>query len=132
MSRRRSSFHRISRSSRNHSSERLSGNRVLTYFRSLTPIVKNANISVRFKTRRKVAQRDSSFKVARLRSLENLKRIHQDFQQWRSLADNFESLNKEKVCHERKERRECIFAFGKQGGNHKPPTYTLKSIVRCR
>lgn len=36
-----------------------------------------------------------------------------------------------KICKERKERREVIFAKGKEGGNHKPPTYTFKSLVRC-
>lgn len=36
-----------------------------------------------------------------------------------------------KICADRKARREVLFAKGKQGGNHKPPTYTFKSLVRC-
>lgn len=36
-----------------------------------------------------------------------------------------------KICKERKERREVLFAKNKQGGNHKKPTYTYKSLVRC-
>lgn len=35
------------------------------------------------------------------------------------------------ICRQRKQRREVLFAKGKQGGNHKPPTYTFKSLVRC-
>lgn len=35
------------------------------------------------------------------------------------------------VCHKRKERRQVLFALGKQGGKHKPPRYKLESLVRC-
>lgn len=37
----------------------------------------------------------------------------------------------QKVCRARKERRQVLFALGKQGGNHKPPRYTINSKVRC-
>lgn len=37
----------------------------------------------------------------------------------------------EKICKERKERREVMFAKGVSGGSHRPPTYTFKSLVRC-
>lgn len=35
------------------------------------------------------------------------------------------------ICKGRKERREVLFAQGKQGGNHRPPTYSIYSFVRC-
>ena len=37
----------------------------------------------------------------------------------------------EKICKERKERREVMFAKGVSGGHHRPPTYNFKSLVRC-
>ena len=36
-----------------------------------------------------------------------------------------------KICRERKERRAVLFAKAKVGGAHKPPTFSLKSLVRC-
>lgn len=38
---------------------------------------------------------------------------------------------KAKICKDRKERREVLSALKKLGGNHKKPTYTIKSLVRC-
>lgn len=35
------------------------------------------------------------------------------------------------VCRARRIRREVLFARGKSGGNHKPPTFSLKSLIRC-
>lgn len=99
----------------------------LSYFRLLTPIKKNVRISKRFKSYNRAPQRVSSVKVARGLIMQNIKRLNFDFQSWRGLLE----LDKLKVCRERKERRRCIFAFGKEGGNHKPPTYTLKSLVKC-
>lgn len=37
----------------------------------------------------------------------------------------------EKICKDRKERREVMFAKGVSGGSHRPPTYNFKSLVRC-
>lgn len=37
----------------------------------------------------------------------------------------------EKICKERKERRQVMFAKGVSGGPHRPPTYNFKSLVRC-
>lgn len=37
----------------------------------------------------------------------------------------------EKICKERKARREVMFAKGVSGGPHRPPTYNFKSLVRC-
>ena len=37
----------------------------------------------------------------------------------------------EKICKDRKERREVMFAKGISGGPHRPPTYNFKSLVRC-
>lgn len=37
----------------------------------------------------------------------------------------------EKICKDRKERREVMFAKGVSGGPHRPPTYNFKSLVRC-
>lgn len=36
-----------------------------------------------------------------------------------------------RICKQRKERREVLFAKGKVGGRHKSPTYTIDSLVRC-
>lgn len=38
---------------------------------------------------------------------------------------------KSKICQARKERREVLFASKKNGGNHKPPLFKIKSLVRC-
>lgn len=38
---------------------------------------------------------------------------------------------KSKICQARKERREVLFASNKNGGNHKPPLFKVKSLVRC-
>lgn len=35
------------------------------------------------------------------------------------------------ICRARKIRREVLFAKGRNGGKHKPPTFSLKSLVRC-
>lgn len=40
-------------------------------------------------------------------------------------------FEKSKICQARKERREVLFASKKNGGNHKPPKHTIKSLVRC-
>lgn len=40
-------------------------------------------------------------------------------------------LDPAKICADRKARREVLFAKNKQGGNHKKPTYSFKSLVRC-
>lgn len=37
----------------------------------------------------------------------------------------------QKICKERKARREVMFAKGVSGGPHRPPTYNFKSLVRC-
>lgn len=37
----------------------------------------------------------------------------------------------EKICKERKLRREVMFAKGVSGGPHRSPTYNFKSLVRC-
>lgn len=37
----------------------------------------------------------------------------------------------QKICHDRKVRREVMFAKGVSGGSHRPPTYNFKSLVRC-
>ena len=42
-----------------------------------------------------------------------------------------QNLDMEKICKDRKERREVMFAKGVSGGPHRPPTYSLKSLVRC-
>lgn len=43
-------------------------------------------------------------------------------------------IDVEKECKRRKTRREVLFALTKGrglGGNHRPPTYDVKSLVRC-
>ena len=37
----------------------------------------------------------------------------------------------EKICKDRKQRREVMFAKGVSGRPHRPPTYSFKSLVRC-
>lgn len=40
-------------------------------------------------------------------------------------------MEKFKICQARKERREVLFSSKKSGGNHKPPKFKIKSLVRC-
>lgn len=47
------------------------------------------------------------------------------------LGVKFTESDMEKICKDRKERREVMFAKGVSGGPHRPPTYTFKSLVRC-
>lgn len=47
------------------------------------------------------------------------------------LPPNYRFKTQSEICKSRKERREVLFAKGRQGGNHRPPTYTLYSFVRC-
>lgn len=44
---------------------------------------------------------------------------------------NNSHLIKNVICARRKVRREVLFATGKGGGNHRPPSYSLESQVRC-
>lgn len=52
----------------------------------------------------------------------------------RSSSSSFkpiEFVSTSAVCRARRIRREVLFARGKNGGNHKPPTFSLKSLIRC-
>lgn len=44
---------------------------------------------------------------------------------------NNSHLIKNVICAKRKVRREVLFAIGKGGGNHRPPSYSLESQIRC-
>lgn len=44
---------------------------------------------------------------------------------------NNSHLIKNAICAKRKIRREVLFATGKGGGNHRPPSYSLESQIRC-
>lgn len=44
---------------------------------------------------------------------------------------NNSHLIKNTICAKRKIRREVLFAIGKGGGNHRPPSYSLESQIRC-
>lgn len=66
-------------------------------------------------------------------------KIHQDLRYLDAkgverLRQSLPTLTREqmkKICRDRKTRREVIFAKGASGGNHRPPTYNFKSLVRC-
>lgn len=47
------------------------------------------------------------------------------------LSPSLTDSDMEKICHDRKVRREVMFAKGVSGGSHRPPTYNFKSLVRC-
>jgi hypothetical protein len=49
----------------------------------------------------------------------------------RSSFKPIEFVSTSAVCRARRIRREVLFARGKSGGNHKPPTFSLKSLIRC-
>lgn len=49
----------------------------------------------------------------------------------RQSLPTFTRADIEKICKERKARREVMFAKGVSGGHHRPPTYNFKSLVRC-
>lgn len=44
---------------------------------------------------------------------------------------NNSHLIKNVICAKRKIRREVLFATGKGGGSHRPPSYSLESQIRC-
>lgn len=57
-------------------------------------------------------------------------KAHAIQQSFINYANNFH-LIKNAICAKRKIRREVLFATGKGGGNHRPPSYSLESQIRC-
>lgn len=104
------------------------GYNALSYIRPLTQSPNYANISSSFvfKTKKAKQHAFSSVFGARL----PLYTLKQNFTTDK-LQKSISSLSPDLVCRRRKERRSVLFAKGKVGGNHKPPTYTLESLVRC-
>lgn len=47
-----------------------------------------------------------------------------------NFAQNNDTLRKA-ICAKRKVRRAVLFSKGKAGGNHRPPTYSLESKIKC-
>lgn len=112
---------------------------LLSYLREMTHSPKMRH-RMAFGTRRqlgrKVQARDSSRMGATFQVYSFLERSQGAsmprasslFQRWHRTN---EKLYRRLLCKERKERRQCIFASGKQGGDHKPAHYTIDSKVRC-
>lgn len=61
--------------------------------------------------------------------LEDLKRAVKDTRS--IIGFQVSDFEKSKICQARKERRQVLFSSKKTGGSHKPPKYTIKSLVRC-
>lgn len=120
------------RNSRRHFSRPLvpfsignSGSVPLTRFRQLTHSPKTGRVSSQSGPRFGV-------KTSPFLNLNNLK--HMDAKGVERLRQSLPTLTEadmEKICKDRKERREVMFAKGVSGGPHRPPTYTYKSLVRC-
>ena len=65
-------------------------------------------------------------------NLQNLKYMDpKGVERLRQSLPSLTEADMEKICKDRKERREVMFAKGVSGGSHRPPTYTFKSLVRC-
>lgn len=83
--------------------------------------------------------RDSSQSGPRFSRIWHTKPLHQnlrylDAKGVERIRQSLPSLTRsdiEKICKDRKERREVMFAKGISGGPHRPPTYNFKSLVRC-
>lgn len=84
-------------------------------------------------------QRDSSFRVDKrfIKSKLQLDTLEKRFEAYKQnlmpqlkivLHDNVVSA----ICKARALRRRVLFAKGKQGGAHKPPRYSLSSVVHCK
>lgn len=66
-------------------------------------------------------------------------KLHQDLryldakgvERLRQSLPSLTQADMEKICKERRARREVMFAKGVSGGSHRPPTYNFKSLVRC-
>lgn len=114
-------------------------NALLSLFREMTHSPKVRN-SMAFGTRRQLDKkspaRDSSrsgatfqeFSFLSRSEMQNVPRDSSLFARWHRTN---QKLYRNLVCRIRKERRQVLFALGKQGGNHKPAHYTIDSKVRC-
>lgn len=114
-------------------------NALLSLFRAMTHSPKMRH-SMASGTRRQLVKdpaRDSSRSGATFKEYSFLSRVSDDnVPRDSSLLSRWHRTNQKLyrrlVCKIRKERRQVLFALGKQGGNHKPAHYTIDSKVRCK
>lgn len=100
--------------------------RTLSRFRQLTPLRILGTLNT-FRTRKLAKLSSNVSKIP-------LNRIHQymDAKGVERLRQSLPSkLDSEKICKDRKSRREVLFAKGLTGSRHRTPTYTVESLVRC-
>ena len=115
-------------------------NALLSLFREMThsPKMRHSMASgTRRQLGRKTPARDSSRSGATFKEYSFLTRVSDDnVPRDSSLLSRWHRTNQKLyrrlVCKIRKERRQVLFALGKQGGNHKPAHYTIDSKVRCK
>lgn len=103
----------------------------LTHIRSLTH-TRQTRVFLPLKTARASSQSGARFFSYTPNIYQDLKYL--DAKGVERLRQSLPSLTPEQmkeICKERKKRREVIFAKGASGGNHRPPTYNFKSLVRC-
>lgn len=124
----RKRMHSFSATSRNHSSVMASPlrNSPRRFLRPLVPFSIGNSGSVNLTRFRQVTHSPS---VRLSTPLRDLKRAIKDTRS--IIGFQVSDFEKSKICQTRKERREVLFASKKNGGNHKPPKHTIKSLVRC-
>lgn len=101
----------------------------LSRFRQLTHLPSLRGLRRFLKVKARVSSRSGALSSTPLKRLKRLNSLAPESVE--RLRQSMPLLDITKICKERKARREVIFAKKKQGGNHKPPKYTLKSLVRC-
>ena len=114
-------------------------NQLLSLFREMTHSPETWRLR-NFGTRRQLVKkdqaRDSSRRGATFKQFSFLVRSEGLVPRDSSLLSRWHRTNaklyRNLVCKIRRERRQVLFALGKQGGNHKPPHYTIDSKVRCK
>lgn len=141
----RKRMHSFSATSRNHSSVMASPlrNSPRRFLRPLVPFSIGNSGSVNLTRFRQVTHlhkigRDSSqsgphfSRVWHTKLHQNLKYLDaKGVERLRQSLPSLTQADMEKICKERKARREVMFAKGVSGGSHRPPTYNFKSLVRC-
>lgn len=74
--------------------------------------------------------RPSALAKRLVRSAVSIPKAHAVQQSFVNYANNSQVI-KNTICAKRKIRREVLFATGKNGGSHRPPSYSLESQIRC-
>ena len=118
---------KVSRLKRSLTSYRIIGNKPSAPLRNL----KNSLLASHWKFRRTKAQLNAMYHIMRV-APDSFKFAYRRYNDIKDLAHPIEII-KNKVCRERKKRREVLFAKRKtgKGGHRKRPNYNFLSLIRC-